>query len=395
MPKNPNWRSALSPERELVLLCALPNFDQAASSRVREILRGPLDWPSAAALAHDHHLETFLHENLKRAGGGLVPTEWAGNLHESARKAAGMSVLLSSELLRICGIFEKEAAPIVPYKGPVLGQLAYGNPSERRFVDLDFFVPHKETARARDLLASGGYEAKFEIPGRSATRSENVPGQYAFFRAATRAQIELHTERTLRYFPVPLDFEKMSRRLIIVELCGRRVPTFSIEDTLVMLCVHGSKHFWDRLLWILDVAQLVRIQKVDWTLLKAIAAELDSTRVVLLGLYLAHDWFGAPLPVQLREEIGRDRAIRELAEKVGEQFAGVSGPAVGVVPRALLRIRMRDGIAQGLRHTWRLALSPTESDRQKVSLPLWLTPVYMLVRPWRLLREYGSGLKRR
>jgi hypothetical protein len=162
-----------------------------------------------------------------------------------------------------------------------------------------------------------------------------------------------------------------------------------------MLCVHGSKHFWDRLLWILDVAQLVRIQKVDWTLLKAIAAELDSTRVVLLGLYLAHDWFGAPLPVQLREEIGRDRAIRELAEKVGEQFAGVSGPAVGVVPRALLRIRMRDGIAQGLRHTWRLALSPTESDRQKVSLPLWLTRVYMLVRPWRLLREYGSGLKRR
>jgi hypothetical protein len=187
----------------------------------------------------------------------------------------------------------------------------------------------------------------------------------------------------------------MSRRLIAVELCGRRVTTFSIEDTLVMLCVHGSKHFWERLLWILDVAQLVRIQKVDWTLLKAIAAELDSTRVVLLGLYLAHDWFGSPLPAQLREEIRRDGAIRELAEKVGEQFAGISGPTVGVVPRALLRIRMRDGIAQGLRHTWRLALSPTESDRQKVNLPLWLTPFYILVRPWRLLREYGSGLKRR
>jgi hypothetical protein len=395
MPKNPNWRSALSPERELVLLCASPNFDDAASARVREILRGPLNWPDVAVTAHDHHVETFLHENLKRAGDGLVPAEWAANLHESARKAAGMSVLLSSDLLRISEIFEKEGVPIVPYKGSVLGQLAYGGPSERRFVDLDFFVPHKEIARARDLLASGGYEAKFEIPDRSASRSENVPGQYAFFRPATRAQIELHTERTLRYFPVPLDFEKMSRRLIAVELCGRRVPTFSIEDTLVMLCVHGSKHFWERLLWILDVAQLVHTQEVDWTLLKGIAEELESTRVILLGLCLAQDFFGAPLPVQLREGISRDRAIRELAEKVGEQFAGISGPAVGVVPRALLRIRMRDGIAQGLRHTWRLALSPTESDLQKVSLPLWLTPVYMLVRPWRLLRQYGSGLKRR
>jgi putative nucleotidyltransferase-like protein len=395
MRKNPNWRSALSPERELVLLCACPNPDEAVSARVREILRGPLDWPSVAALAHDHHVETFLHENLKRAGGGLVPAEWAGNFHESARKAAGMSVLLSSELLRICEIFEKEGVPIVPYKGPVLGQLAYGTPAERRFVDLDFFVPHKEIARARDLLASGGYEAKFEIPDRSAGQSENVPGQYAFFRPATRAQIELHTERTLRYFPVPLDFEKMSRRLIDVVLCGRRVPTFSIEDTLVMLCVHGSKHFWERLLWILDVAQLVRTQKVDWALLGGIAAKLESTRVVLLGLCLAQDFFDAPLPAQLREEIGRDRVIGELAEKVGEQFAGISTPAAGAVPRALLRIRMRDGIGQGLRHTWRLALSPTESDRQKVSLPLWLAPLYMLVRPWRLLREYGSGLKRR
>jgi hypothetical protein len=395
MRKNLNWRGALSPERELVLLCARPNLDEAASARVREILRGPLSWPGVAATTHDHHVETLLHENLKLAGGGLVPAEWTGNLRESARKAAGMSVLLSSELLRICEIFEKEGVPIVPYKGPVLSQLAYGNPSERRFVDLDFFVPQKEMPRARDLLESGGYEAKFGIPDPSTRRRENIPGQYAFFRPATRAQVELHTERTLRYFPVPLRFEKMSRRLIAVELCGRPVRTFSIEDTLVMLCVHGSKHFWERLLWILDVAQLVRSREVDWTLLKAISAELDSTRVVLLGLHLAHDFFGAPLPAQLRDEIGRDRAIQELAKKVGEQFAGISGPAVGAVPRALLRIRMRDGIGQGLRHTWHLALSPTESDRQKVSLPLWLTPLYILVRPWRLLREYGSGLKRR
>jgi len=140
---------------------------------------------------------------------------------------------------------------------------------------------------------------------------------------------------------------------------------------------------------------LIGTQEVDWTRLKEIAAKVESTRVLLLGLSLAHDLFDAPLPGQLLEEIGRDPAIPELAEKVGEQYAGISAPAAGALPRALFRIRMRDGIGQGLRHTWRLALSPTESDRQKVRLPLWLTPLYMLVRPWRLLREYGTGLKRR
>ncbi len=395
MDKNPKWKKRLSPERELILCCARANLDDATATRIRDILRGPLNWSDVTAMAFEHHVEPFLHENVKLAGDGLVPAERLDHLRESARKAGGMAVLFSSELLRIHEIFETEGAPLIPYKGPVLGWLAFGSLTRRRFVDLDFFVPQKDMPRACALLKSGGFDSKFEIPHERTGDSGNVPGQYAFFCEATRAQVELHTERTLRYFPVPLNFEKMSRRLIAVDLCGRTLRTFSIEDTVVMLCVHGAKHFWERLLWILDVAQLITIREVDWTLLARIAAELESTRVLLLGLYLAHDLFDAPLPGQLLEEIGRDRTVQELAEKVYEQYAGISDPGVGVLPRAVFRVRLRDGIGQGLRHTLRLAMSPTESDRQKVRLPRWLTPLYMLVRPWRLLREYGSGLKRR
>jgi hypothetical protein len=146
---------------------------------------------------------------------------------------------------------------------------------------------------------------------------------------------------------------------------------------------------------VLDIAKLATAQEVDWTLVTRIAAKMESKRVLLLGLYLAHDLFDAPLPERLLEEIARDRTVQELAEKVYEQYAGISDPGAGVLPRALFRVRLRDGIGQGLRHTLRLAMSPTESDRQTVRLPGWLTPLYMLVRPYRLLREYGSGLKRR
>jgi hypothetical protein len=379
----------------LVLCCARANLDEAATTRIRDIIRGPLSWSDVAATAFNHHVETFLCENLTLAGDGLVPAAWLDNLRESAHRTGGMAVLLFSELLRIHEVFEMEGVPLIPYKGPVLSWLAFGSLTHRRFVDLDFFVPQKDIPRASALLKSGGFDSKSEIPDEWTGRSGSVPGQYAFFGAATRTQVELHTERTLRYFPVPLNFEKMSRRLIPVELCGRTLRTFSIEDTLVMLCVHGAKHFWERLLWILDVAQLISVQEVNWTLLTQIAAKLQSTRVLLLGLYMAHDLFDAPLPGQLLEEIGRDSTVQELAEKVYERYADISDPGAGVLPRAVFRIRLRDGIGQGLRHTWRLAISPTESDRQKVRLPRWLTPLYRLIRPWRLLREYGSGWKRR
>ena len=395
MSKNPNWRAELSPERELILCCARTKLDEATTARIRDILRGPLNLSVAEAIAVDNHVETFLFENLKLVGEDLAPAERFDNLHERARKTGGMSVLCFSELVRIHEIFEAASVPLIPYKGPVLSWLAFASLTQRRFVDLDFFVPHREIARAGALLKSAGYDSKFEFQEELKGRPVAVPGQYAFSREATRTQVELHTERTLRYFPVPLNFEKMSRRLISVELCGRTLQTFSIEDTVVMLCVHGAKHFWERLLWILDVARLIAVQDVDWALLKRIAAKLESTRVLFLGLYLAHDLFDAPVPEQLLKEISCDPTVQELAEKVYERYAGISDSGTGVLPRAVFRIRLRDGIGQGLRHTWRLAMSPTESDRQEVRLPRWLTPLYMLVRPWRLLRQYGSGLKRR
>jgi hypothetical protein len=180
-----------------------------------------------------------------------------------------------------------------------------------------------------------------------------------------------------------------------VEIGRQHLRTFSVEDTLVMLCVHGAKHFWENLGWVLDIAKLATAQEVDWVLVTRIAAKLESTRVLLLGLYLAHDVFAAPLPPELLKEIGRDKMVQELAEKVYAQYADISGPGAGVLPRAMFRFRSRDGIGQGLRHTLRLAMSPTESDRETVRLPRWLTPLYVLVRPWRLLREYGLGSKRR
>jgi hypothetical protein len=43
----------------------------------------------------------------------------------------------------------------------------------------------------------------------------------------------------------------------------------------------------------------------------------------------------------------------------------------------------------------RLTMSPTERDRQSTHLPPSLASLYMLVRPFRLLQEYGLGIRRR
>jgi len=316
-------------------------------------------------------------------------------LREATAPSTATGMALLRELLRLHQLFEAAQILVVPYKGPMLAWVAYGSFIRREYSDLDFAVEQKYIPDVVAVMKFAGYRPQFDPREAHAGHDGIAPGQYSFVSHPQKILAEFHTERTLRYFPIPIDFQDLTSRLMTVEIGEYRVRTFSIEDTLVMLCVHGAKHFWERLAWVLDIAKLVAGQEVDWALVTQIASKMESTRVLRLGLYLSHDLFGAPLSGQLLEEICRDRTVQELAEKLYEQYAGISDPGAGVLHRAAFRFRLRDGIRQGLRHTLRLAMSPTESDRQIVRLPRWLTPLYMLVRPWRLLREYGSGLKRR
>jgi putative nucleotidyltransferase-like protein len=392
---NRKKRKGLPPERELLLLCARTRVDDAAARRLRVLLRGKLNWPEIVNLACEHHVAPFLYEHLKLAGEGLVPAQCLDQLRQRARESSGLALVLVAELLRIQKLFEAEPALLIPFKGPVLGWLAYGTLTRRTFIDLDFVLPQEQVVRATALLESAGYRADSSSREDVASQAGYAPGQYAFVREETRAQVELHTERTLRYFPTPLDLDKVSGRFITVEIAGMKMRTFSVEDTLVMVCVHGNKHFWDRLAWIADVAELIAAQPVDWALTLQIAAEMKSTRVLLLGLFLANDMLGAALPELILEKIRRDSAVRRLASRVLEQFNGNTNAQRGILRRALFRLRSRDGIAQGVRHMVRLTLAPTERDHGAIRLPRALGFLYAIVRPWRLLKEYGLGLLHR
>ena len=391
MSLNSDWRERLLPEFKLVLCSAHMSPDQKTVGRIHHILSGPLSWPQVASVAFEHHLEPFVYENIKVAGDGRVPSLCMDSMREAARRTGAMAVLLFSELLRVYEIFQAQGVPLIPIKGPVLGWLAYGTLMRRRFLDLDFFVPQKHMRRAAVLFKSAGYSAQFDRVPENPGPTDSVPGQYSFLREATRTQIELHTERTLRYFPVPLDFEKMSRRLITVQLCGARLRSFSIEDSLVMLCVHGAKHFWERLSWIVDIAELIAAQPVDWRLAMRIAAKLRCTRLLLLGLYLAYQLLDAPLPQTVLDQARADSNVEWLVAKVGDKLTGAVGSHMGVLPRAVFRYRTRDGIGDAVWQTIRLATAPTEGDCKSIRLPKALTPFYGLVRPWNLILEHGIG----
>jgi len=384
----------MRPELELVVCSARPKSSEN-DDRIRALLSEGLDWNEVLACAHQHKLGPLMRERFQTLDASWLPQDQKESLDALARDLAKNNLAFMGEMLSLCGTFEAAGIPAIPFKGPVLGWLAYRNFAHRTCVDLDFVVPQRYIPEAVSALRAKGYSPQFNLIEAQAGQHGPAPGQYAFAASWDRRFVEFHTERTLRYFSRPLNLAEMNSRTIPLEIGGQKLRTFSVEDLLVMLCVHGAKHFWERLSWIVDIANLITVREVDWPLLLEIAAKMESTRSLLLGLYLAHDLVGAAPPQSVLNRVRNDPQVQRLGGKILKQYAGISDPSAGVWPRAVFRIQSSDGFWQGLRKLFRLGMSPTESDRETVRLPSFLSPLYSFVRPLRLLGKYGLVPNRR
>jgi hypothetical protein len=392
----PGRSASVSPEWKLLLACARTRLDESHRQQIRELLRHPLDWSRFISEASRHRLGPLAQRNLAAEGAGAIPHTAVLSLDTLARAQSHLSLMQAGRLIELLDLFQSAGVIAVPYKGPTLGALAYGNFALRSFVDLDFIVPQRDLLGAARLLSDQGFQAHPDPTAEEEARflARFHPGQYAFVSHSKPPQIELHTENTLRYIPVPLDWEGLTRRFAQVSFGGRQVRTFSVEDTLVLLSVHGTKHFWERLSWICDIAELVRASSgINWELGQELACRAGCKRIWLLALFLADRLLEAPLPTIVRAWVGADAEVQRLGRQIQCRLESQGHTKRSAPNRLLFRLRSHENPTVALAQCLRTATNPTEDDWKACKLPDWAAPLYLAVRPWRLLCEHGLGLR--
>jgi hypothetical protein len=298
-----------------------------------------------------------------------------------AMATAARNLRLAAKLVEITGRAEAARIALVPYKGAVLAEMAYGNLGLRQFVDLDFILPHRELRSAWSLLEGLGYRpanpalARPEAP---------IPGEYVFLSPENDVQVEVHTELTLRHFPAPPVLDPLLAAREPVVLAGRRMLTFSPEDTLTLLAVHGAKDFWAQLLWFCDIAYLIKTPDFDWERALACADRMGCRRMVNVALLLASGTLGVALPDNVARAAAADTgACAQARWLAGRLFAYAP---LGAREQLRYRMRMVEGFWPGVRYVARLATVPAADDWNSVRLPARLGFAYALLRPFRLLR---------
>jgi hypothetical protein len=326
-------------------------FDSHRAS-VEALIGGDLDWAWVLAAARAHAVDPLVARNLATAGGVPPPV---GDSLRAAFEANTASNLERAALLRtVIERLDSAGIAATAFKGPALAEAAYGDLSLRRFVDLDLVVPRADIVPACRVLAGAGFSGELPPAGWRPTYLR-VANELTWIDGDGRI-IELQWAVAPRAFAVDIPLGRLRR--IRAAVGGGAVPAFAPEDLLVLLCVHGAKHRWERLGWIVDVAELCRTHpNLEWDRAGSLARATRTVRMVSVGLELARSVLGAE-PTWQAGRFRADSATRSIA---AELSASLFRPPVDR-PFRMIDARFRTGLWDRLRLLAAALFLPTEGD---------------------------------
>jgi Uncharacterised nucleotidyltransferase len=382
--------NAVSREKQLLISCARTRVSPEIAQRIREIASESLDWAYVLYEAEENSLTPLLARHLSEFAPKVLPSATNDLLKKTCRANTVRCLYLTAQLIHILELFRRKGIEAVTYKGPVLAAQAYGDLALREFEDVDIVLRQRDLPSAHEVVVGLGYKPKFEWILSPGVSRSLVPGEYNYRDIERRAMVEIHTEFTLRHYPVPPNLDEFFQNTTPVRVADRDIPTFAPEYLLPMLCIHGSKDFWERFSWIADISELIQAcPTLDWSKTLRIADSLRATRILYLGLTLAKTLLDGPLPPEIVEAVESDDIAKKLAAEITQRHMCRTLQTLDVAGRFHFRRRMVAGFAEGWRYALRLAVVPAEEDWMMMHLPKALAPLYIALRPLRLMRKYG------
>ena len=383
--------SAARPEVALLLNCARGRLTESNKKQIQELVAGNCDWDYLLQLADRHGMQPLLHWHLNAVCSDAIPDDARQHLRVAFQRVSALNILLTHELQELLALFAENEVRAVPYKGPALALQLYGDVALRQFSDLDILVHPQDILRARDLLLARGYAQLPPLTEDQQAVLLRTQCNLPFTKERNRMIVELHWTVSAPSFARPFERDDFWSRLVNGQLQGKEIKLPCNEDLMLALCIHGSKHLWERLAWICDIAGLVRANPdLNWAELSQRARATGSERMLFLGLRLASELLQAQLPSEIETALNHDASIETLAkEVVGDLFTPSPQPS-GITGYFLFQMKARRRLRDKISYL-RFTFTPNEEDLVRLKLPASLNFIYYLVRPVRLVVTGGPS----
>jgi hypothetical protein len=387
--------TAGAPEWDLVRAASCADPREGDLARIRSLLdrliqSRSVKWEVALRLADRHGTSSLLYQNFLCLR-DLAPPAVLVALRQSYERNVHKSLFLARELIRILDGLDAIGIEVIPYKGIVLSEVYYGDMALRQSGDLDLFVRGQDVPRIKSAVRELGYTVRVPIP--EDAEEDYIASGYecTFDSPAGKNLLELQWALQPSFYAVDFDMDGLFERAGNVEVAGHRVKTPSSEDLLLVLSVHAAKHVWGRLIWLCDIAQILKLGDLNWDSVQARARAIGIERILHVTLLLANRLLGTPIPSPVDGPILEDRAASAFADKIAVDVGrGVTYEGQQVSYFRLM-MQLRERKADRLRFLTRLTFTPGPGEWEAVRLPRPLFPLYRLVRLARLASRFARG----
>ena len=263
---------------------------------------------------------------------------------------------LESCLQEILDALEQNAVLAIPFKGPALASY-YEYPSIREFLDLDILIESDHLPTVVETMVSLGYEPELSgVAGHDLRSYMESTYVYHFVRRSDPWEVfvEAHWSIAAQSFGFFFDSGIWNRAKAHQVGSSRRLA-LSHEDMLILVAVHGCRHAFSKLKWLVDIERISIKVDIDLTLEMARRQKAES--MIVTAIRLADSFFPYRSGLLGRVDPGGLQNQRRFIE-----YIIFSGRRITVEETRLFHVHTKDSLVERLHYLFRITLLPKKRD---------------------------------
>jgi hypothetical protein len=298
------------------------------------------NWRAVCEIAARHRVAPLLYALPQ----GILPEEVRGWAQRAALQSAQRAIQFRRVLGRLSGRVEALKIPCLVFKGAALHDWAYGELT-RAAGDIDVCVEASNLPRMVRELEGMGFQ---NISPRRARKSGAEQG--GVWQDPLGNTCDLHTTIIEPYFSDFLSFSELWENR--TQIPSISLPTLQPSHHFLLLLLHGAKHQWCRLSWIVDVVVAAnKLDQADWSEVLRLMYRTRTQRVCSVGLRLCHSLF--PVEAAQRGSLlaSDSPRIRSLVVEYQRRLYLPLLNTKGIkVSNSILHLRALEGVFQKVRY---------------------------------------------
>ena len=344
------------------------------------------NWDDLISLSYSHGVFPLVYKIIKKYD-EKTPLDKLSFMKQTYMDLVKRNMLMTSELIKVSNVLEENGIKSIAFKGPTLSQMAYGDVISRQYVDLDVLVDESLLKDAQKILEANNYYPRYDLEEYQKENLKDVVHDISMINKSNGINIELHWTLSSGEFFIDLEKLEYMSDIKKYNLSNYELNIFSNEKLFIYLCVHGYKHLWERIEWLVDIYYLISKENIDLEKVVEMSKSVDADRIVLSTLIICQKMFD--LKIELKDssiqDIKLNRTTNSMLNKIFQDYSKVN-EKIHSKEFSIIHLYMLKTTTNKMKYL-KTFFEPTEKDYEKVKISSKFHFLYYLLRPFNIVKK--------